>query len=222
MDSLISSIYTILLESYGPQGWWPLGGAYFPQEEDPFEITIGAVLTQNTSWKNVSMAIEELRKRGLLSADRILATTDEELARTIRSSGYYNQKAERLKRMCRFFNHTARRCTAPTREELLAIRGIGPETADSILLYAYHIPVFVIDAYTRRIFNRIGTALANMSYDEAQELFMHNLPRDEGLFNEYHALIVRHGKNVCRKVPLCTGCVVAQENMCTYGKESGK
>jgi endonuclease-3 related protein len=222
MDSLISRIYTILLESYGPQGWWPLGGAYFPQQEDPFEITVGAILTQNTSWKNASIAIEELRKKGLLSADRILATSHEELACAIRSSGYYNQKANRLKRMCRFFNHTARRRTAPTREELLAIRGIGPETADSILLYAYHIPVFVIDAYTRRIFNRVGLAMENMSYDEAQELFMQNLPLDEGLFNEYHALIVRHGKSVCRKVPLCTYCVVAQENMCTYEKESSR
>jgi endonuclease-3 related protein len=222
MHSLISRIYTILLESYGPQGWWPLGGAYFPQHEHPFEITAGAILTQNTSWKNASMAIEELRKRGLLSADRILATSHEELASAIRSSGYYNQKTDRLKRMCRFFNHTARRRTAPTREELLAIRGIGPETADSILLYAFHIPVFVIDAYTRRIFSRVGLALENLSYDEAQELFMQNLPRDERLFNEYHALIVRHGKELCRKVPLCTECVVAQENMCTYEKEVGR
>jgi endonuclease-3 related protein len=222
MNPLISHIYTMFHKSYGPQGWWPLGGAYFPRQEDPFEITVGALLTQNTSWKNASMAIEELRKRGLLSADRILGSTDEELVSAIRSSGYYNQKADRLKRICRFFNHTVRRRITPTREELLAIRGIGPETADSILLYAYHIPVFVIDAYTRRIFSRVGLALENLSYDETQELFMQNLPRDEGLFNEYHALIVRHGKELCRKMPLCTGCVVAQENMCTYEKESGR
>jgi endonuclease-3 related protein len=221
MESLISHIYTILLESYGPQGWWPLGGSYFPRQENPLEITIGAVLTQNTSWKNASMAIEELRKRGLLSAERILSTSHGELASIIRPSGYYNQKADRLKSICRFFNHTAASSPTPTREALLSIRGIGPETADSILLYAYHVPVFVIDAFTRRIFSRVGLALENMSYDEVQHLFMQSLPRDERLFNEYHALIVRHAKEVCRKMPQCTACVLAKEHMCAYARETG-
>ena len=220
MDPLIPRIYTLLLDFHGPQGWWPVGGSYFPKQEDPFEVTVGAILTQNTSWTNASMAIEELRRLGMLSVHSILNAGLEQLAAAIRSSGYYNQKADRLKRVCRFLHNASGR--TPSQEELLAIRGIGPETADSILLYAYRIPVFVIDAYTRRIFSRIGIALEHMSYDDLQGLFMQNLPLDEKLFNEYHALIVKHAKALCSKVPQCRGCVVAQEQLCAFCRTTEK
>ena len=215
MDSLIPRIYALLLDAYGPQGWWPVGGSYFPKRHDPFEVTVGAILTQNTSWKNASMAVEGLSSREMLSVSAILNADMENLAETIRCSGYYNQKADRLKRVCQFLHHASGR--TPTREELLAIKGIGPETADSILLYAYHIPVFVIDAYTRRVFSRIGMICEHMSYDELQGFFMQHLPVDVKLFNEYHALIVNHAKAVCGKVPCCSDCVVAQGKLCNHG-----
>jgi endonuclease-3 related protein len=195
-------------------------GSYFPKYANPFEIMVGAILTQNTSWKNASLAIEELRRRGLLSPEALLSTDDSKLARIIRSSGYYNQKADRLKQICRFYKKAEHRNALPEREELLAVRGIGPETADSMLLYAYQVPVFVIDAYTKRMFTRIGVARDGISYEELQKLFMQNLPPDHRLFNEYHALIVRHGKEMCRKKPLCTGCVLNHHNVCDYGKIS--
>ena len=216
MDSLIPRIYALLLDAYGPQGWWPVGGRYFPKRHDPFEVTVGAILTQNTSWKNASMAVEELRSREMLSVNAILNTAIEKLAGAIRCSGYYNQKADRLKRVCQFLHSADGRI--PSREELLAIKGIGPETADSILLYAYHIPLFVIDAYTRRVFSRIGMICGHTPYDELQGLFMKHLPVDEKLFNEYHALIVYHAKAVCGKVPRCSDCTVAREKLCTHGR----
>ncbi len=181
---------------------------------------VGAILTQNTAWKNASLAIEELRRRGLLSPEALLKTDDAELARIIRPSGYYNQKADRLKQICRFYQKAEHRNTVPEREELLAIRGIGPETADSVLLYAYQVPVFVIDAYTKRTFTRIGIARQGISYEELQELFMKTLPPDHSLFNEYHALIVRHGKEICRKKPLCASCVLCHHDVCEFGKTS--
>jgi len=220
MDSLIPRIYTLLFDFHGPQGWWPVGGSYFPKQEDPFEVTVGAILTQNTSWKNASMAIEALRHCGMLSVHSMLNASLEQLAGTVKSSGYYNQKADRLKRVCLFLQQAG--SSVPTREELLSIRGIGPETADSILLYAYRIPVFVIDTYTRRIFSRIGVAHEHISYDELQGLFMQNLRLDQKLFNEYHALIVKHAKEPCSKVPQCWDCVVAQEELCVFGRTTGK
>jgi len=216
MDSLIPRIYALLLDTYGPQGWWPVGGSYFPKHHDPFEVTVGAILTQNTSWKNASMAVEELRNREMLSVNAILNTGMEKLAAAVRCSGYYNQKADRLKRVCQFLHDAAGKI--PTREELLAIKGIGPETADSILLYAYHIPIFVIDAYTRRVFSRIAVICGHMSYDELQGLFMQHLPVDVKLFNEYHALIVRHAKDVCGKKPQCGLCMLAQLGLCAHGR----
>jgi endonuclease-3 related protein len=216
MYSLIPRIYNLFLDAYGPQGWWPVGGSYFPKTHDPFEVTVGAILTQNTAWKNASMAIEALRSKGMLSVQGILDTDTKQLAAVIRSSGYYNQKADRLKRVCRYLYSASG--STPTRGELLGIGGIGPETADSILLYAYGIPVFVIDAYTRRIFSRIGVADARMSYDGLQKLFMSSLDLDEKLFNEYHALIVRHAKDVCGKKPQCGLCMLAQRGLCAHGR----
>jgi endonuclease-3 related protein len=219
MGSLIPRIYELLLDAYGPQGWWPVGGSYFPKRHDPFEVTVGAILTQNTSWKNASMAVEELRNREMMSVSSILNTGMEKLAGTIRCSGYYNQKADRLKRVCRFLHDAAEK--TPTREELLSIKGIGPETADSILLYAYHIPTCVVDTYTRRVFSRIGLINRHMSYEELQGLFMQHLPVDEKLFNEYHALIVNHAKAVCSSVPRCSDCIVSREKLCAHGMRKG-
>jgi endonuclease-3 related protein len=214
-NTLYPRIYNLLLGVYGPQGWWPVDGTYFPDHENPFEVVVGAILTQNTAWHNAAMAIERLRSRGLLSVQGILGASRAQLTRAIRCSGYYNQKSERLKHVARFL-HKASGAT-PSREELLAIKGIGPETADSILLYAYHVPVFIIDAYTRRIYNRIGLTHGKMTYEEMQDYFMKRLPVDEKLFNEYHALIVRHAKHTCGKIPGCSDCVVAREGLCSCG-----
>jgi endonuclease-3 related protein len=208
-------IYDLLLEEYGPQGWWPMKGRYFPTHQDPFEVAVGAVLTQNTSWSNASSALEALRRAQLLDPELIFNLDKTRLARTILSSGYHNQKAERLKTLSRFFMETGPSGRIPTREELLDLQGIGPETADSILLYAFHVPVFVIDAYTKRLFTRAGLARDRASYDELQAMFMDTLPHDERLFNEYHALIVRHGRDTCRKMPLCKRCVLVREGSCT-------
>jgi endonuclease-3 related protein len=207
-------MYELLLEEYGPQGWWPLKGRYFPTHRDPFEVAVGAVLTQNTSWSNASSALEALRQTRLLDPERILSHDKTRLARAIMSSGYHNQKAERLQVLGRFFMELGSSGRIPTREELLGLRGIGPETADSILLYAFRVPVFVIDAYTRRLLTRTGLAQNGASYGELQVMFMENLPHDERLFNEFHALIVRHGKDTCRKKPLCRRCVLAREGSC--------
>jgi endonuclease-3 related protein len=208
------NVYDQLLVEYGPQGWWPLKGRYFPTHQDPFEVAVGAVLTQNTAWSNASSALEALRQEGMIDPKRMLDLDKTQLARTILSSGYHNQKAERLQTLSRFFMEIGPSGRIPTREELLGLRGIGPETADSILLYAFYVPVFVIDAYTKRLFTRTGLARDGASYGELQTLFMDTLPHEEKLFNEYHALIVRHGKERCRTKPLCERCVLASKGSC--------
>jgi len=208
-------VYKSLLREYGPQGWWPVGGSYFPKDDSPFEIAAGAVLTQNTTWKNAEAALEGLRK-GLLNPDALIEIEFSKLAGIIRSSGYYNQKALRLKEISLYFKKSVERGGTPDRSSLLRVRGIGPETADSILLYAFHIPVFVVDSYTRRIFNRLGMLTGNETYDTIQALFMNELPRDEILYNEYHALMVKHGKEICRKNPICDRCVLRRKTICSY------
>jgi endonuclease-3 related protein len=215
MSSLIPRIYEVLLKEYGKQGWWPIRGAYFPDKIDPFEIIAGAVLTQNTSWMNASRALEALRGEGLLTPKRILGMEQDALAAVIRSSGYYNQKARRLMGICRYLIQLPNE-GIPRREELLAIHGIGPETADSILLYAYGVPLFVIDAYTRRMFVRVGIAREQHSYEELEELITSSIPRSATIFGEYHALIVRHCRERCRKNPLCTSCRLNRERFCSY------
>lgn len=209
----LTGIYNRLLRHYGPQGWWPLynnkaerieyhpNDYSFPKnEEQSFEIIIGAILTQNTSWKNVEKAMEELRKNNALSKAKLEALSTEKIAMLIRSSGYHNQKSRKIKEYMRFNKEV-------TRESLLQVWGIGPETADSILLYAYKQPVFVIDAYTKRIMERIG--LSFKSYNDLQKTFMDNLPRDHKVYNEFHALLVELGKNVCKKEPVCNKCPLA-------------
>jgi endonuclease-3 related protein len=222
--SFLLRIYHALLETYGPQGWWPVGGRYFPREsegfeqrrEQRFEVILGAVLTQNTSWKNAEKALRNLRERGLVDPGRILHTPTVELSALLRPSGYHNQKALKVKRASAFAAYCFRRGRAPSREELLRVKGVGFETADSILLYAFGEPFFVVDAYTRRLCARLGLAGEKATYAELQALFTASLPADSALYNEYHALIVRHAKERCAKTPLCAACVLKKKRLCQH------
>ncbi len=203
---MLNEAYEKLLAAFGPQNWWPA--------ETPFEVIVGAVLTQNTSWKNVEYALENLREVGALSLDVIHAMHAEELAELIRPAGYYNIKAKRLKNLVRFIveQHNGdlpqlfARSAHDLREQLLQVNGIGFETADSIVLYAAHLPIFVVDAYTARVLKRHGWIEPEADYQAIQELFEYHLPQDVSLYNEYHALIVRVGKEYCGKKPKCEQC----------------
>ncbi|TNF50635.1 endonuclease III domain-containing protein [bacterium] len=203
----LTDIYNRLLERYGPQGWWPA--------DTPFEVILGAILTQNTAWRNVETALASLKEAAPLELERILDLEEESLQQSIRPSGYYRQKARRLRTICRYLLEKydgdilalAEMETADLRDELLKLDGIGPETADSIILYAFERPVFVVDAYTMRIFGRLGHLRGRESYNQVQAMFTQSLELDADMFNEYHALIVRHGKQTCRKTdPLCPDC----------------
>lgn len=202
-------IYELLNGYFGDLHWWPA--------DDPFEIMVGAILTQNTAWTNVEKAISALRKRRLLSPAALSRIPEEDLALIIRSSGYYHLKAARLKTFARFFmdeysgNLSAMKAEGLPllREKLLGIRGVGPETADSILLYACQKSVFISDAYTRRILLRHGLISQDADYHAIQSLFMACLPHDNILFNQFHALMVNTGKTFCRKAPDCSACPLA-------------
>jgi endonuclease-3 related protein len=200
----LRAVYRRLYAANGRQHWWP--------GETRFEIMVGAVLTQNTAWSNVERAIANLKRARALSPEAILRAPAARLANWIRPSGYFNVKAKRLKSLCRWLiaqggvRRLARLPTERLREALLGVHGIGPETADDILLYAFERPVFVIDAYTRRIFARLGLIRGDEDYETLRRLFERRLGPDVALFNEYHALIVRHGKDICRKRPRCTDC----------------
>ena len=211
----LKQIYQILYKAYGSQGWWPLynaktgkfeyhkGDYSLPKNDvQRFEICLGAILTQNTSWKNVEKAILNLIKNNLFDINALRKMKTESLAKVIKSSGYHNQKAKKIKEFIRFLDSKKK----ITRENLLSVWGIGKETADSILLYAYKKPVFVIDAYTKRIFSRLLNK--EFDYDSLQKLFMSNLKNDFKLFNEYHALLVEHGKNKCKSKPNCPHCLL--------------
>lgn len=211
----IKQVYDILLQEYEPQGWWPIAGVYNKKkilsDQEKWEIIVGTILTQNTSWTNVEKALQELRKNNCLAKETILAIEKEVLATYIRSAGYFNQKAERLKIVAQFFTtHSFVSLEsmeiADLRRLLLSVKGIGPETADSIILYAFQKPLFVIDAYTKRIMSRVGICERDVGYYELQKQMEQNLPKDTERFNEYHALIVEHAKRYCRKVPVCEGC----------------
>ena len=185
---------------------------------------VGAILTQNTNWKNVETAISSLKTADMLDAEKIADCDEVRLGELIRSSGFFNQKAVRLKSFCRFYLDQGReiglkRLDNP-RQALLALNGIGPETADSMLLYALDIPVFVVDAYTKRIFSRLGMASASASYTEVQQLFHDHLDADAPLFNEYHALIVNHAKHHCRVKPVCTACPLF--DVCSTSQNDGR
>ena len=200
------TVFETLYGSYGPQHWWP--------GESLFEIMVGAVLTQNTAWTNVEKAIVNLVTHDRLDAERIVAARKDHLANWLRPSGYFNVKAERLKNFCRWYLDAGGYTflsgleTDELRQSLLGVNGVGPETADDILLYAFERPVFVIDAYTRRLFARLSLFAGDEPYDEMRLAIEKTLGPDVGLFNEYHALIVRHAKEVCRTRPACDTCVL--------------
>ena len=202
----LRDIFDRLFDCFGPLSWWPA--------ETPFEVCVGAILTQNTAWSNVEKAICALRQASCLTPAAMQAVDPRQLAQLIRPAGYFNVKSVRLQGFVAwlFLHHegSLERMFAgdwrTLRAELLQVRGIGPETADSILLYAGGKPTFVVDAYTRRLFHRLGLLPEVAGYDETRALFLAHLPADAQLFNEYHALIVEQCKQFCRKKPLCKGC----------------
>jgi endonuclease-3 related protein len=218
-------VYERLLEAYGPRGWWPLqsraghpgfdGQGYHPGEygcpgspQERFEIAMGAVLTQNTSWRNAAKALSVLLTAGIRTPAAVLSLPERQLAESLRSSGYYNQKARKLRALSMLLADEGVDGGWKTlsRDALLAVWGIGPESADSILLYACGRLFFVVDAYTCRLLERLGVPWGNQAYAEVQAAFSAALPPDPILYQEYHALVVQHAKQFCRKQPLCRGC----------------
>jgi endonuclease-3 related protein len=205
-------VFDLLLSSHGPQDWWP--------GDTAFEVIVGAVLTQNTAWRNVAQAIGELRQAGLLELGSLLRADPNRVKSLIAPAGYYNIKYDRLMNLLRFLDGQGkglddfgRQPLEEQRSGLLGVKGVGPETADSILLYAFRRPVFVVDAYTRRLFSRLGYAwMEKATYEEVQTFFMDALPSDASLYNEFHALIVVHCKDTCKKQPLCEGCSLLSLN----------
>ena len=204
----LARVYDKLLVTHGPQHWWP--------GDSPFEIMVGAVLTQNTAWINVERAIANLVTHRALTPARIVYVEEREVADWLRPSGYFNIKARRLRNFCRWYLDVGEypalvHWETPTlRTALLAINGIGPETADDILLYAFDRPVFVIDAYTRRLFARLGLIAGDETYEALRQAFERALDPDVALFNEYHALIVAQAKDICRPRPNCGRCLLAR------------
>jgi endonuclease-3 related protein len=214
MRETLLDIHHRLLNYYGPQHWWPA--------DSPFEVIIGAILTQSAAWGNVEKAITNLKARGALSPAALRQLPIEELSQLIYPSGYYNAKALKIKSFAhwleKYYDNDLDRLFALDmpllRQELLSVHGIGEETADSIILYAAQKAIFVIDAYTRRIVSRLGLEPPTNSYAVFQDLFMQHLPHDERLFNEYHALFVCHGKTTCKRLPLCQGCCLS--SLCPF------
>ncbi len=217
-SALLTAIYERLLDRYGPQGWWPGDG--------PFETIAGAVLTQNTTWVNAARALANLQAAGAMSPDAIRSMPMPELAQLIRPSGYFNAKARKLKAVADYLagygddiERLREMGPRQLRAELLTVYGIGPETADDIVLYAVGLPSFVIDAYTRRIIDRMLPRRRLRGYAAYQALFEDHLPHDAPLFNEYHALLDAHAKAVClKRQPRCASCVLA--DLCATGRRS--
>jgi endonuclease-3 related protein len=224
--SSLSRIYEILIDNHGPQGWWPiidqksLKSVYHlnapRSDSDRFEITIGAILTQNIAWKNVEKALANLKRASLLRPTGILEISDDKLAQLIRSTGYYNQKVKKIRSFMEWFasySNSFKRIALlgpALRDDLLNVKGIGPETADSIMLYALGIKTFVVDAYTRRILSRLGIISGNECYSSIQRLFHEEFSGDIREYNDYHALIVTHAKEFCAKKPLCNNCCLSE------------
>lgn len=206
MKNSLNAIYKRLEKHYGATHWWP--------GDSPFEIAIGAILTQNTSWSNVEKAIVNLKQKNLLCPRQMVAAPLEELETAVRPSGYYRQKTKRLLTFCEYLiarhqgsmKKMGKRPLGELRCDLLALNGIGPETADDILLYACEKPIFVVDTYTKRILSRHGLADENISYHDLQKVFHTNLTMDVALFKEFHGLIVYTGKDFCRSIPRCESC----------------
>ena len=216
MSERLMAVYKALLGRYGPQDWWP--------GDSPFEMMVGAVLTQAASWTNVEMAIANLKKADVLSPKAIRELEQEELAALVYSSGYYNAKARKLKALAdfigdRFGDDLDRMASADMeslRADLLGVYGIGEETADDILLYPLGMPAFVVDAYAKRLLFRLGLAPERGPYKLYRTLFTDNLPANAQLYSEYHALVVRHGKETCGKKPACTECCLL--DICPTGQ----
>lgn len=210
----LRDVHDRLYAAFGPQGWWPA--------ETPFEVAVGAVLTQNTAWTNVERAIANLKAGDWLNPATMAEADPDALAEPIRPTGYFNVKARRLQALCQFLLDSAggriealaEEETTDLRDRLLAIKGVGQETADSILLYALGHPLFVVDAYTRRIFERLELIEPGLSYTAIQAEFEHSLPREAALFNEYHALVVALGKDYCKPKPRCGQCPI--QELCPY------
>jgi len=204
----IQKIYKALFEHFGPQYWWPA--------QTKFEIIVGAILTQNTNWGNVKKAINNLKKAKLLNPHRLLKIPPKQLAALIKPAGYFNVKTKRLKNFIHFMfeeyqgsiKRMAKEDTLVLRRKLVAVNGVGEETADSILLYVFNRPVFVVDAYTKRIFYRHNFVAKDSPYPHVQELFEDALVSNENYYNEYHALIVNLGKNFCKPNPHCEACPI--------------
>ena len=206
----VLGIYQALLKEYGRQEWWP--------GDSVFEIMVGAILTQNTQWFNVKKAIKSLKEENLLEPRKMYLASEKRLASLIVQAGYYNIKAKRLKNFLEYlmekeldFYSMRREPIESLREELLEINGIGPETADSILLYALNKRTFVVDAYTRRLFSRLNPKwdwMKRITYDELKAFFEKLLPSDLQIYNEFHALIVMHSKEVCKSKPICEDCLL--------------
>ena len=203
-DISFEEVYRNLFKHYGPQHWWPA--------ETPFEVMVGAILTQNTAWSNVERAIDNLKQNHSLTPEKILTAQAGSLAKWLRPSGYFNVKTQRLRNFCQWyvdagqFDALVNWDTDKLRKELLSVNGVGFETADDILLYAFERPVFVIDSYTRRFFSRLELVSMGEGYEHLRSIFESRLPAEAAMFNEYHALIVVHAKNVCKKKPNCSIC----------------
>ncbi|WP_457568611.1 endonuclease [Desulfurobacterium sp.] len=210
-------VFETLLKRFGRQNWWPA--------ETEFEVCVGAILTQNTAWVNVEKAIFNLKEAGFLSPESILKLSDEVLKELIRPAGFYNQKAERLKLFSRFlvenggFERLSLLSVSDLRERLLSLKGIGKETADSMILYAFKKPVFVVDAYTKRLFYRLGKINSEkVDYDVLRTMVENELSLDVDVLGEFHALIVRQCKDFCRKKPSCGGCPLL--SVCRFKKRA--
>ena len=215
-------LFQRLYGHFGPCHWWP--------GETPFEVIVGAILTQNTAWKNVESAIDNLKTKDVLEPERLEKLSQEELALLIRSSGYYNQKARKIKSFLEYYKSKysykigdmAKILLEELREDLLQIYGIGEETADSILLYALNKPTFVVDAYTNRILSRIGYTTDTISYKKLKRFCEESLPQDTKLYNEFHALFVLLGKSICKSTPLCIECPVHNDCLFFISKNKRK
>ncbi|MEZ0323118.1 MAG: endonuclease III domain-containing protein [Hydrogenothermaceae bacterium] len=205
--SKIFDVYKSLLNLFGYQNWWPVHDG----QDKIVEITVGAILTQNTSWKNVEKAIENLINKNAISFEKILEMNISELEYLIKPAGFYKRKSITLKEIAKLFLSGKE----INRQNLLSIKGIGKETADSILLYAFDKPYFVIDSYTKRLFSRLGFCDENISYDNLQKIITDNILNDIEIYKEFHALIVEHCKIFCKKKPACLNCPLKRE--CKFG-----
>ena len=211
LENKLLDLYQQLQMEHGNLRWWPA--------DTPFEVALGAILTQATAWRNVEKALDNLKAADAFTPEQIHAIPQDELEELLRPSGYFRMKT---KKVCAFVAHIVERPfqemfkqdVQTLRKELLSIYGVGPETADSIILYAAEKPSFVVDTYTYRLFSRLGWVEGNFHYERLRALFMDNLPHDVELFNEYHALIVRHGARVCKKTPDCQSCCL--QSVCQY------